>query len=117
MTITYPNGTSLEAILLSHEGDEIRAAAPGSDDVLLFTRTHGTWISERLERVAIEFAWQRRRAFQVPAENECVCPKELAAHMISTLLNGCEPEEAAEDTLFAFNPEGIASQSTEVNCH
>jgi len=106
MTITYPNGTSLEAILLSHEGDEIRAAAPGCGDARLFTRIHGTWISEELEPVAIEFAWQRRGASQVPAEGEWVCPKELAAHLISTLLNGCAPDQTAEEPLFVFSPEG-----------
>jgi len=35
MTIIYPNGPVLEAILLSHEENQIRATAPGCDDVLL----------------------------------------------------------------------------------
>ena len=47
MTITYPNGTVLEAIMLSHEENEIRAIAAGCGDVLAFTRIHGTWISEK----------------------------------------------------------------------
>src|ERR1039458_4973537 len=58
VTITYPNGIILEAIVLSHEENEIRAIAAGCDDVLAFTRIHGTWISEEIEPVAIEFAWQ-----------------------------------------------------------
>ena len=106
MTITYPNGTVVEAILLSHEGDEIRAAAPGCNDVVLFTRIHSTWVSEDLEPVAIEYAWQRCGTPQVPAEDECICPKGLAARLISTLLTGCEPDEVAKDTLFIFGPQG-----------
>ena len=104
MTIIYPNGPVLEAILLSHEENQIRATAPGCDDVLVFNRIHDTWISEGLEPVIMEFAWQRRGAStMVPAEDECVCPRELAARLISTLRNGCEPDKAAEGTLFVFS--------------
>jgi hypothetical protein len=49
MTITYPNGTALEVILLSHQEHQIRAAARGCDDVLIFSRIHGVWISEDLD--------------------------------------------------------------------
>ena len=42
VTITYLDGTVLEAIALSHEHDEIRAIVAGCDDVLAFTRIHGT---------------------------------------------------------------------------
>src|SRR5674476_1370420 len=59
VTITYPNGTVLEAIVLSHEENEIRAIAAGCDDVLAFTRIHGTWISEEVEPVAIACAAPR----------------------------------------------------------
>lgn len=60
VTITYPNGAVLEAVVLSHADNEIRAIAAGSDEVLAFTRIHGTWISEDLEPVAVRFAWERR---------------------------------------------------------
>jgi hypothetical protein len=106
MTITYPTGTVLEAILLSHEEDEIRATAPDCDDVLTFTRIRSAWVSEDLEPVAIEFAWQRSARSRVPAEEECVCSKALAAHLISTLLNGCEPDQPAEHAPYAFIPAG-----------
>ena len=49
VTITYLDGTVLEAIALSHEHDEICAIVAGCDDVLAFTRIHGTWISEEIE--------------------------------------------------------------------
>ena len=116
MTITYPNGTVLEAIMLSHEENEIRAIAAGCGDVLAFTRIHGTWISEEIEPVAIEFAWQRRRTSPAISENDCVCAKELAARLIAMLLSGCERDEAGEDTLYVFSPEGsrVAIHRTEL---
>ena len=53
-----------------------------------------TWISEELEPVTIEFEWQRRQASHPCPEDDCVCPKELAASLISTLLGGGERDEA-----------------------
>ena len=95
MTITYPDGTAVEAIVLSHEENEIRAVAGGCDDVLAFNRIHGMWYSEVNEPVVIEFAWQRRRASPVPSEDDCICPKELAARLIRTLFTSGNGEEVA----------------------
>ena len=116
MTIAYPNGTVLEAIVLSHEENEIRAIAAGCDDVLAFTRIHGTWISEEIEPVAIEFAWQRRRTSPAISEDDCVCSKELATRLIESLFRGCEPKEAGSDALYVFSPEGsrVAIHRTEL---
>src|SRR5664280_265684 len=106
VTITYPNGIILEAIVLSHEENEIRAIVAGCDDVLAFTRIHGTWISEEIEPVAIEFAWQRRGTSPSTSEDDCVCSKKLAARLIAMLLRGCEPVVAEPETLCVFSPEG-----------
>src|ERR1035438_5637276 len=83
MTIIYPNGTVRKAIVLSREEHEIRAAAAGCDDVLVFTRIQGTWISEELEPVTFEFEWQRRVASPAWSGDEYVCPKKLAERLIS----------------------------------
>ena len=104
--ITYLNGTTLKAILLAYDQNVIRAVAPGGDDVLVFTRIHGTWISEEIEPVTIEFEWQRRATTPVPSEDECICPKELAAQLIQALLSGEEREKARANSLYAFSPEG-----------
>ena len=96
MTITCPHGTVLEARLLSHQDNEIRAVAAGCDDTLVFTRFNSTWISEELDPVVIEFAWQRRRTFPVTSEDNCVCSKELANRLVQSLLHGCEPEMESE---------------------
>ena len=85
MTITYRNGTVLKAIVLLHEENEIRAIAAGCDSVLAFTRIHHTWISSELEPVSIEFEWQRRGAAPAFPEDDCFCPKELAARLIPAL--------------------------------
>ena len=106
MTITYPNGTVQKAIVLSHEEHEIRAVAAGCDDVLVFTRIEGTWISEELVPVTFEFEWQRRATSQAWNEDDYVCPKELADRLISTLLAVGEPDLADADRLYFFSPEG-----------
>ena len=66
VTITYPDGTVLEAIVLAHEENEIRAIATGCDDALAFTRIHGTWISEEIEPVTIELAAARGISHRPP---------------------------------------------------
>ena len=99
MTITYRNGTVLNAIVLSHDKHEIRVVAAGCDDVLTFTAIHGTWISEENEPVATEFDCQRRAAVPVFSADEFVCPKELAARLISTLLRGGDRPEAFAKTI------------------
>ena len=106
MTITYPNGRVRKAIVLSHEEHEIRAAAAGCDDVLVFTRIQGTWISEELEPVTFEFEWQLRAVPPTWSENEYICPKELADRLISTLLAGEEPGPADADKLHVFSQDG-----------
>ena len=104
MTITCPHGTVLEARLLSHQHNEIRAVAAGCDDTMVFTRFHSTWISEELDPVVIEFAWQRRKPFPVTTEDTCVCSKQLANRLVQSLLRGGEPEMGS-DTLNLFGSE------------
>jgi hypothetical protein len=89
VTITYPNGTVLKAIVLWHEEDEVRAIAAGGDGVLAFTRIHHTWDSKEMEPVTIEFEWQRRGASPLLSGVEGVRPEELAARILPTLLAFC----------------------------
>jgi hypothetical protein len=90
VTITYLNGTVLEAIVLSREENEIRAIAADYDEVLALTRLHGTWISEDLEPVAVGFAWEYRPAAHSVSDSDCICSKELAAQLIQSLFCGSE---------------------------
>jgi hypothetical protein len=104
VTISYPNGTVLQAIVLSHDEHEIRANASGCDDVLAFTRIHDTWISEEIDPVTMTFEWQRSRRVPAPSEEHCVCSKNLAARLIRRLFSG-QNEEAVADTFCVFEPE------------
>jgi hypothetical protein len=94
MTITCPNGTVLNAILLSRGEDQLRATVAGYEDALAFIHVHGCWFSEEGEPVTIAFEWQRRAVADVPAECDCVCPMELAARLISMLHGDSDPEQA-----------------------
>jgi hypothetical protein len=86
MTIHYSNGTLLNALLLSRENHTLRATVPGDDDVRTFILiSGGSWISEELDPVNIEFEWQRGEQARVPEETECVCSQELACSLTSVL--------------------------------
>ena len=100
--------------MLSHEENEIRAIAAGCSDVLVFTRIDGTWVSQETVPVGIEFAWQRRGTSPSTSEDDCTCPKKLAAHLIRMLISGCERGEVCKDTFFVFGAEGnqVAVQRT-----
>jgi hypothetical protein len=115
VTITYPNGIVLKATVLSHHQHELRAIAAGCDDVLAFNCIHGTWISDELEPVTIEFGWLRPGAHPAWSEDDCVCPKELATRLIQTLFGGGELDPATGDTFYVFSPEGsnVANLRTE----
>jgi hypothetical protein len=110
VTISYPNGTVLQAIVLSHDEHAIRANATGCDDVLVFTRIHDTWVSEEIEPVTMTFEWQRSGRMPAPSEDNCVCPKDLAAQLIQSLYSG-EDEEAATETFCVFDHEESGRQS------
>jgi hypothetical protein len=110
VTISYPNGTVLQAIVLSHDEHGIRANASGCDDVLAFTRIHDTWISEEIDPVTMTFEWQRNRRVSSPSEDNCVCPKNLAARLIQSLFSGHDGE-AIGDMFCVFDAEESGHQT------
>jgi hypothetical protein len=93
MTIKYANGTVCKAIVLSHDQDEVRAGTAGSDDAQILRRVKGTWFSEAIEPVAIEFEWQRTGRETIPSVKDCICSKLLAAHLIQRLLAGSDGDD------------------------
>ncbi len=101
MTITYPSGTVLNAFVVSHDDHELRAVAAGCEDVLAFTRINGTWVSEAIDPVTIEFEWQHRTAVHVLSEDDFICPKEVARELIHSMRTVGERNAAAND-FFAF---------------
>jgi len=104
MTITYPNGTALEALLLARGNDSMRAAVPGDRDVRAFLLSGGNWFSESSEPVKIEFAWGRHRTADVPKASECVCPEELASKL-KLLFRGNEGDPLVEDAVYVVSPD------------
>jgi hypothetical protein len=92
MIITYANGTTLEAILVTRHEHTIRVAVRGGDDLLEFKDINGTWVSEDCEPVRIEFEWQRHGHQPEVSEADCICSQDLAARLIHLLLNGDEEE-------------------------
>ena len=106
MTISYPDGTALEALLLSRGDDTLRVIIPGDDDVRTFTLIRGTWVSEDCEPVKIEFAWQRSGKADLPREVDCICSKELASRLTSMLLAGTADDDLIDNMLYVFSVEG-----------
>jgi hypothetical protein len=103
MTITYPDGAVLAALLLLRGNATLRAAVPGHNDMSVFTLSKGQWISERGEAVKIEFAWDRQTKGHTPTEVECICSQELATRMLSLLAAGSESDEWIEDLVYEFS--------------
>jgi hypothetical protein len=79
---------------------------------MVLSLIHGTWISEELEPVTLQFEWQRSVTPLACSEDDCICPKELAAHLIWSLVVGCEGEVVANGP-FVLSPEGsrVAEQA------
>jgi len=95
MTIQYTNGTKIEAILLSRDGERMRVAVDGSADAVEFVQRGDVWISDDCEPVRIEFAWQKKTRQELIDEADCVCSRSLAARLIHRLLNGGAGEQSA----------------------
>ena len=92
MTITYQDGRSDEAIILSRTGTEMRVILRNSDDVLELKLLSGTWVTEQCDPVTLEFASRTKR--EVPMrEEDFICPADLAAHLIGLLMTDSEEEQ------------------------
>jgi hypothetical protein len=96
MFLIYADGSKTEAFLLSRTEDKIRVAIPGSDDPLELTDVRGTWVSEQCEPVRVEFAWEGKTRDEVLTEADCVCSKDLAAHLLHLLWSADEETPKAK---------------------
>ena len=106
MKIIYKNGTVVDAILMSRRGDTLRAAIRGDEDVREFTRVSDGWVSEDLAPVVLEFEWQRNSVAEVPAEEDCICSKELASKLIAKLQGETEPPRTPAVKVYVFFADG-----------
>jgi hypothetical protein len=105
MTITYANGRTVDALLLSSQGDVVRAAIAGHDDVRIFKQVDGVWRAEDGQPVRLTYAWQMDTRAPVPEESHFICSKELGRQLISSLMNGSETNEGSPAPLYVFSGE------------
>jgi hypothetical protein len=94
MTIRYANGSTYDAVLLMQDETTLRVALHGSDDVTQLRRIGEVWVTEDCEPVQVEFAWNRHRSAEEIGEDDCICPHDLAAHLIHLLYAGEEDATA-----------------------
>ena len=86
MTLRYGNGFTTEAALLSRTDLTMRVVLRDSDDVDELNLVNGTWVSSNCERVQVSFEWERLTA-EVPSDEDCICPPELAARLLRMLFH------------------------------
>ena len=111
MKITYPNGTVVEALLLSRGQETLRVVVPGDDDTRTYNLAGGAWRSDKGEPVHIELAWDRRSDSGVPGEAEFVCSKKLASRLMSLLVS-YSGDDLLDDVLWVFAPAGPARRDS-----
>jgi hypothetical protein len=105
MTVTYANGATVEALLLSSDGGVVRVAIAGEEDVRVFTRVDDLWLTENGLPVQLTFAWQKSIPAPMPEESHFICSKELGRQLISSLMNGSEMKESVPGTFYVFSAE------------
>jgi len=105
MTITYADGSTVDALLLSSEAETLRVAIAGEDDVRMFSSLDGVWFAENGESVQLKFAWEKGPPPPVPEESHFICSKELGRQLISNLMNGSEMKDGNPGPLFVFSGE------------
>lgn len=105
MTITYADGTVVEALLLSFKEPVLRVAVAGHDDVRAFECIGGVWRTENGQRVQIEYPRQNERPQRAPEESHFVCSRAVARQIIGNLLNGSELRNDGADPFYVFSAE------------
>jgi len=77
----------MECVTLFKDESTMRVALKNHDDVIELINVGGRWLAEDCEAV-VERAYAERPEAPAPAESDCVCPADLAAHLIQSLATG-----------------------------
>jgi len=78
IVIRHSDGAAQDGVLLSLQGDAMRIAGKGSDDVLEFRLIHGKWVSEDCDVVTFEFPLAVFEAIgMTPAEQDFALPAQV----------------------------------------
>jgi hypothetical protein len=96
VTIRRRDEEPVEGVVLTRTEYKMRVAVKDADDAAVFVCVDGTWISEDCEPVEICFDWHRHKANEPISEANCICPKELAARLIHSLVSGEDVESEME---------------------
>jgi hypothetical protein len=95
MTITFPDGRTIQGIVLHRTDDTLRAATRELGDIVEFHAIHGLWVSEEGEPVQIEFEWQRQPLQADLTESDFICSHDLAAMLVQLLPTDSGEEDTA----------------------
>jgi hypothetical protein len=71
IVIEHSDNTTQEGILLSLQGDTLRIAGKGSDDVLEFRLVSGRWVSEACDVVTFAFPLAIFEAIGITPDSKC----------------------------------------------
>ncbi len=92
MIIQFPNGTSLQAVVLAETQAGIRLVVRGMCDTVELTRINqDTWITTDCEPVRVCFEPAARTRQGPLAEDDSVCAPDLAAYLTGLLESPGEP--------------------------
>ena len=98
MKIRYQNGSAIEGLTLYRTDQSMRVAVSGRDDVMELTRIRGAWITDDCEPVIMETGIAFKDVVD-DSDDNFICPRELAEHLVSLLFI-----DAAEDV---FDEQGL----------
>jgi hypothetical protein len=105
MTITYADGTVVEALLLSFKEPILRLAVAGDDDVRVFRCLDNVWWAEDGQKVEVKPSWPADRPVPVPEESHFICSEGVARQLIGNLMNGSEMQDDGANTFYVFSAE------------
>ncbi len=105
MTITYADGTVVEALLLSFREHILRLAVAGDDDVRVFTQVDTAWRAEDGQNVQVKPSWLADRPVPVPEESHFICSEGVARQVIGNLMSGSETQDDGASPFYVFSAE------------
>jgi hypothetical protein len=105
MTITYADGTVVEALLLSFKEPVLRLAVAGDHDVRVFTQVDTAWRAEDGQKVQVNPSWLADRRVPVPEESHFICSEGVARQLIGNLMSGSETQDDGANPFYVFSAE------------
>jgi len=78
----------MEGVTLSRTASTMRVALRGHNDAIELVQVNGCWITDAWEAVRIQPELDAQPDALFPAEEEFVCPRDLAFRLIHSLRSG-----------------------------